>query len=136
MMQHVQAENVCDAFRSKRELLRVGDGIEPGPPDEVCREDVRRKLLKDTWARTDFNGKSVWVSRGEQAREEFVVVDAPQNGFLLPNAAVPEKLLVSLCVDGHCAFPDCTEFDSVSDEKLAELFGCRYQKKTGARPGN
>jgi hypothetical protein len=47
---------------------------------------------------------------------------------------VPEKLLVSLRVNGHCAFSDCTEFGSASDEKLAELFGCRYQKKTSARP--
>jgi hypothetical protein len=120
----------------KRELLRVGDSVQPRTPDKVCRENVRRKLLKKTWARADFNGKSVWVSRGEQAREKFVVVDAPENGFLFPNAAVPEKLLVSLRVDGHCTFSDCTEFDSTRDEKLAGLFGCRYQKKTGARPGN
>src|SRR5277367_4167477 len=135
-MQHIQAENVCDAVRAKGEFLRVGDGIEPGTPDEVCRENIWRKLFEETGTRADFNGKSVWVSRGEQAREKFIIVDAPQNGFLLPHAAVPEKLLVSLRVDGHCAFSDCTEFDSASDEKLAGLFGCRYQMKTGARPGN
>jgi hypothetical protein len=55
---------------------------------------------------------------------------------LVPNAAVPEKLLLSLRIDGHCAFFDCTEFDGGKDEKLAGLFGCRYQKKTGARAGN
>ena len=135
-MQHVQAENVRDAVRSKRELLRVGDGVEPGTPDEVCRDNVRRKLFKETWARADFNGNPVWVSRGEQSREKFVVVDSPQNGFLLPNAAVPEKLLVSLRIDGHCVFFDCTEFGGSLKEKLAALFGCRYQKKTSGRPGN
>jgi hypothetical protein len=45
-------------------------------------------------------------------------------------------LLVSLRIDGHCVFFDCTEFGGSKDEKLAGLFGCRYQKKTGARTGN
>jgi hypothetical protein len=74
-MQHVQAENVRYAVRLKRELLRVGDSVQPRTPDKVCRENVRRKLLKKTWARADFNGKSVWVfvpkcgGAGEAARE-------------------------------------------------------------------
>jgi hypothetical protein len=135
-MQHVQTENICNAVRSKRELLRVGDGVEPGAPDEVRRENVWRKLFEKTRASADFNGKSAWFSRGEQSREKFVFVDAPQYGFLFPNAAVPEKLLVSLRIDSHCAFFDCTEFVGSRDEKLARLFGWRYQKKTGARTGN
>ena len=136
MMQHVQAENVGYAARPERKLLCVGDGIEPGAPDEVCRDNVWRELFEKTGTSANFNGNSVLFSESEQSREKLVLVDAPQDGFLLPNPAVPEKLLVSLCVDGHCAFPDCTEFDSARDEKLVGLFGCRYQKKTGERPGN
>lgn len=135
-MQHVQTENACNAVRAKWKLLRVGNGIEPGTPDEVRRKNVWRELLEKTGTRADLDGKSACFSRGEQARKKFVIVDAPQNGFLLPNAAMPEKLLVSLRIDGHGVFFDCTEFGGSRDEKLAGLFGCRYQKKTGARTGN
>src|ERR1700689_2655324 len=110
MMQHVQTENVCRAARPKRELLSVGNGVEPGAPDKVCRNNVRRELFEKTGASANLNGNSVLFPRGEQSREKFVVVDAPQNGFLFPNAAVPLKLLLSLRIDSHCAFFDCTEF--------------------------
>jgi hypothetical protein len=110
VMQHIQAENVSDAVRPKRELLCVGNGVEPGTPDKVRRDNVRRELFEKTGTSANFNGSSVLFSKGEQSREKFVVVDAPQNGFLFPNAAVPLKLLLSLRVDGHCAFFDCTEF--------------------------
>src|SRR5208282_779652 len=89
VMQHVQPENVCDAVRSKRKSLRVCNGVEPGTPDEVRRENVRRELLEKTRAGAYFNRDPVWFARGDQAREKFVVVDAPQNGFLFPNAAMP-----------------------------------------------
>jgi hypothetical protein len=136
MMQHVQPENVGDAVRPKGELLRVGNRIEPGAPDKVRRDNVRRGLFEKTGTSANLNGNSVLFSGGEQSREKLVIVDAPQNGFLLPNAAVPEKLLVSLRIDGHCVFFDCTEFGGSLKGKLAALFGCRYQEKTDARPGN
>ena len=110
MMQHVQTENVCHAVRAKRELLRVGNGVEPRTPDKIRRDDVWRELFEKTRTGADLNGKSIWFARDEQSREEFVVVDAPQNGFLLPNAAVPKKLLLGLRIDAHFAFFDCTEF--------------------------
>jgi hypothetical protein len=135
-MQHVQSENVRNAIRTKWELLRVGDGVEPGTPDEVRRDNIWRELFEKTGTGADLNGKSIWFARGEQSRKKLVVVHAPQNGFLLPNAAVQEKLLVSLRIGGHCAFFDCTEFGGGRDEKLAGLFGCRYQKKTVARTSN
>lgn len=135
-MKHVQSENVRNAIRTKWELLRVGDSIEPRTPDEVRRDDVWRVLFEKTRTGADFNRKSVLFSSSDEAREKFVVVDAPQNGLCLPNAAVPEKLLVSLRIDSHCVFFDCTEFSGGSDEKLGGLFGCRYQKRTGGRPGN
>jgi len=109
-MQHVQAENVCNAIRPKWKLLRVGDGVEPGTPDEVGRYYVWSELLEKTWTGANFNRRPVGVSRRKQAPEKFRVVNAPQNGFLLPNAAMPEKLLVSLRIDGHGVFFDCTEF--------------------------
>jgi hypothetical protein len=59
---------------------------------------------------------------GYQARKEFVVVDTPQRGFLIPNAAVPQKLFLSLRVDGHGWFFDCTEFGEAGLEKLAKMF--------------
>lgn len=135
-MQHVQAENVSDTVRSKWKLLRVDNGVEPGTPDKVRRNNIRRELFEKAGASTNFDGNSILFSRGEQPREKFVVVDAPQDGFSLPNLAVSEKLLVSLRVDGHCVFFDCTEFGGGLKQKLAALFGCRYQKKAGARPGN
>jgi len=107
-MQHIKAENVCDARGAERELLRVGDGVKPRAPDKVCRENVWRELLEKTWTRADFDRGTVWLSRSEQARKKLIIVHAPQNWFLLPNAAVPEKLLLGLRVDGHCAFFDCT----------------------------
>jgi hypothetical protein len=48
---------------------------------------------------------------------------------------MPLKLLLCLRIDGHCAFFDCTEFGGRGHKKLAALFGCRYQKKTGDTPG-
>jgi len=102
MMQHVQAENVGYAARPERKLLCVGDGIEPGAPDEVCRDNVWRELFEKTGTSANFNGNSVLFSESEQSREKLVLVDAPQDGFLLPNPAVSEKLLVSLRIDGHC----------------------------------
>ena len=110
MMQHVQAENVCDAGGLKRELLCIGDGVEPRAPYEVRRDNIWRELLEKTGTCADFDRDTVWFSKGEHAREKFIVVDAPQNGFLRPNAAVPEKLLLGLRIDGHGAFFDCTEF--------------------------
>lgn len=109
-MQHVQTENVCNTIRAKWKLLRVGNGIEPGTPDEVGRYYVWSELLEKPGTRSDFKREPVWSSRGEQARKKFIVVDAPQNGFLFPDAAMPEKLLVSLRIDSHCVFFDCTEF--------------------------
>jgi len=70
-------------------LLRVGDGVEPGTPDEVRRDNLWHELFEKAGTGADLNGKSIWFARGEQAREKFVVVDAPQNGFLFPNAAMP-----------------------------------------------
>jgi len=136
VMQHIQAENVSDAVRPKRELLCVGNGVEPGTPDKVRRDNVRGELFEKTGTSANLNGNSVLFSKGEQSREKFVVVDAPQNGFLFPNAAVPLKLLLSLRIDVHCGFFDCTEFGVPGRKKLAALFDCRYQKKTGARPRN
>jgi|SRR5580692_17896 len=104
MMQHVQAENIRDARSSKGKLLRVGDGVEPGTPDEVGRDRVRRELLEKTWTRADFNGNTVWFSKSEQPPEKFLMVDTTQNGFLLPNAAMPEKLFLGLRIDSHCSF--------------------------------
>src|SRR5580700_7798154 len=109
-MHHVQAKNGCDTGGSKGELLCIGDGVEPGTPDEVCRENVWRELFEKTGSGADFDGETVWFSKAEQACEKFIVIDAPQNGFLLPNAAVPAKLLLSLRIDGHSVFFDCTEF--------------------------
>jgi hypothetical protein len=104
MMQHVEPENICDAIRSERELLCVGNSVEPGAPDDVCRENLRRELFEKTGSRANFDGEAVRFSEGEQPHEKFIVVDAPQNGFLRPNAAMPEKMLLSLRIDGHCAF--------------------------------
>jgi len=39
--------------------------------------------------------------REEQARKKLVVVDAPQNGLLLPYAAMPEEVNLSFGVRGH-----------------------------------
>src|SRR5580700_10340099 len=103
-MQHVQTENVGDAPGAKRKLLGVGDGVEPRTPDEVRRKNLRRELLEKTGACTDFDGDTARFSKGEQACEEFIVVDVAQDGFLFPNAAVLKKLLLSLRVDGHGAF--------------------------------
>ena len=59
VMQHVQAENVGNAIRSKRKLLSIGDGVKPRTPDEVRRKNVWRELLKKTGTRSHFNGKPV-----------------------------------------------------------------------------
>ena len=120
-MQHVQTENVCDAARAKRKLLGVGDGVEPRTPDEVSRKNLWRELLEKTGACADFDRDTAWLSKGEQACEEFIVVDVPQNGFLFPNAAVPKKLLLSLRVDGHGAFFDCTEFGDQGASKARAI---------------
>src|SRR5580704_13867144 len=120
-MQHVQTENVCDAARAKRKLLRVGDGVEPRTPDEVRRKNLRRGLLEKTGACADFDRDAAWLSKGEQACEEFIVVHVPQDGLLLPNAAVPKKLLLSLRLDGHGAFFDCTEFGDKRAGKAGAL---------------
>jgi len=110
VVQHIQAENVCDTRRAKGELLRVGDGVEPRTPNEIRRDNVRCELLEETGPGADFDGETIRFPKGEQPREKLFVVDAPQNGFLLPNAAVAKKLLLGLRIDAHFAFFDCTEF--------------------------
>ena len=98
--------------------LRVGDGVEPGAPHQVGRKTVRRRLLEKTGARSDFERWATRLAVGQQSREEFLVVHAPQYGLPLPNSAVTKKLFVGLCVDGHCAFSDCTEFREAGHAKL------------------
>ena len=121
MVQHVQAENVGDAGRAERELLRVGDCIKPRAPDEVRRENIRRELLEETRPRANFDRDAAWLPRSKEAREKFILVDAPQNGFLLPNAAMPKKLLLSLRIDSHCVFFDCTEFGDNAASKAHQI---------------
>jgi hypothetical protein len=121
MMQHVEPKNICDAIGTKRELLRVGDGIKPRAPDEVGRENVWRELLEKTWPCADFDRDAVWFARRAQARKKFIIVDAPQDGFLLPNTAVPKKLLLSLRIDSHGVFFDCTEFPDKAASKAGTI---------------
>ncbi len=104
MMQHVQSENVRDAGVAKRQPLRVGNRVQPRAPHEVSRENIWRELLKKAWTGSDFERKSFWLTERQQTREKFLLVNAPQDGLLLPNAAVPEKLLVSLRIDSHSTF--------------------------------
>jgi len=120
-MQHVQTENVCDAACAKRKLLGVGDGVEPRTPDEVGRKNPWRGLLEKTGTCADFDRDTARFSKAEQACEEFIVVDVAQDGFLFPNAAVSKKLLLSLRVDGHGAFFDCTEFGGKGASKAGAI---------------
>lgn len=117
MVQHIQTENVCDPRSAKGELLRVGDGVEPGTPDEIRRDNVRCELLEETGPAADFDGQTIRSPKGEQPREKLFVVDAPQDGFLFPNAAVPKKLLLGLRIDAHFVFFDCTEFGAGGGSK-------------------
>jgi hypothetical protein len=86
-------------------------------PETLSESDIGTPQCGSTAAtsrarvsKADFDRDTAWFSKGAQACEEFIVVDGPQNGFLFPNAAVPKQLLLSLCVDDHGAFFDCTEF--------------------------
>src|SRR5690242_9973384 len=109
-MQHVQAEDIADAVLKKRQLLRISDGVEPRAANQVRRNHFRRKLLEKTWTSADLHGDASRFAMRKQPRKKFLAVYAPQNGLLLPNAAVPQKLLLSLRIHGHGAFLDCTEF--------------------------
>ena len=121
-MQHVQAEDIADAVFSKWEPLRVSDHVEPGATDEVRRKYFWRKLLEKTWTAADLDGDASRFAMRKQPRKKFLAVDAPQNGLLLPNAAVPQKLFLSLRIHGHGAFLDCTEFRGGEPRKLARWF--------------
>lgn len=103
-------------------MLRVGYGIEPRTPDEIGGEDFRHKLLEKPGTGTHFNADALWFAVGYQSRKEFVAVDTPQRGFSIPDAAVPQKLFLSLFVDGHGWFFDCTGFGEAGLEKLARMF--------------
>src|ERR1700751_1143044 len=109
-MNHVQAENICDARALKREFLRIGNRVQPRAPDQIRRNNIRRELFEETRARANFHGEATGLSKRNEAREKFLIINSPQNGFLVPNTAVPLKLLLSLCIYGHCAFFNCTEF--------------------------
>jgi len=61
-------------------------------------------LFKETGTGADFDGKTAGLAKCEESSEKFVRVDAPQDGLLVPDAAVPEKLLLRLRIDGHCVF--------------------------------
>jgi len=122
MVQHIQAENIRDTGSSKRKLLRVGDCVEPRAPYEIRRDNVHRKLLEETGSGPDFNGKTIWFSKGEQSSEKLFVVDAPQDGFMFPNTAVPKKLLLGLRIDGHCVFLIVLSSAPREHAKLARLF--------------
>ena len=122
MMEHVQSENVRDTGVAKRKLLRVGNRVQPRAPHDVSRENIWRELLKKTRTGSDLERKSPWLTERQQTREKFLLVNAPQDGLLLPNAAVPEKLLVSLRIDSHSTFFYCTGFNGIEPRKLAQWF--------------
>lgn len=103
-MQHVQAKNICDAGIAKWKFLCVCDCIQPGTPDQIGRENVWRGLFEKPRPRSDFDGKATRFAERKKPRKEFFLVDAPQRRFSLPDAAVPQKLLMSLGILGHSVF--------------------------------
>jgi hypothetical protein len=108
-MQHIQSENISNAVRAEGKLLRIGNSVEPWAPNQIRRHDPRRILFEKARPRPDFHRNAVRLSSRQHPRKKFFSINAPQNGFLLPNAAMPLKLLLSLRIDGHGAFFDCTE---------------------------
>ena len=104
VMQHVEAENVRDAGITERESLRIRDSIEPWAWNEVSGEDIRRELFENTRSCSYFDRNAARPAKGKKTREKLLLVDAPQDGLSLPDAAVPEKLLLSLRVVGHDVF--------------------------------
>src|SRR5580692_10743747 len=103
-MKYVQTENIRDTRVAEGKFLRIGNRVQPRAPDQVRRNNVRRKLLKKTGAGADLDRRSARFPEREQPREKLLAVNAPQNGLLLPHAAMPEKLLLSLRIDGHGMF--------------------------------
>jgi len=120
-MQHIQPEDIGNAVRAKGKLLRVGNRIQPWAPNQIRRHDPRRKLLEEARPRAYLHGNAVLLSSRQHPRKKFFSINAPQNGFLFPNAAVPQKLLLSLRIDGHCVFFDCTEFNEQGARKARQM---------------
>ncbi len=86
MMQHVDHDNVCGARRGERQLLRVGDGVEPGRELDVSRDHVAEAVLKIADAAADLDRCARHTGRGNAIVE--VVVNGAQNRFARPYCAI------------------------------------------------
>src|SRR6267154_1774534 len=70
--------------------------FQPWAGNQIRGNDLRKKLLEETWAASNFDRDS---SRGfgrEQARKQFLLVNTAQHRLLFPDAAMLAEILLRL----------------------------------------
>ena len=101
MMEHIEAKYIRDAGAAKREVLRVGNEVEPRAEDQVGRPDIVRETLEKTRAGARFDGNPSGLALAKHASKKLCVIDPAKEGFLFPDAAMAEELFLSMDVEAH-----------------------------------